>query len=63
MKVFSKQEFDAMSPYQKGYIVYMCGSRDDQPNIPEHYEPTEAEKKEFERGQLKAVLDVQDGEE
>lgn len=63
MKVLSAEDFAMLSPYGKGYAVYMFGSREDQPNVPEEYEPSEEDKAEFDRGQFQAVLDVQDSEE
>ena len=59
----TKAEFEALSPYEKGYAVYWAGHRDDQPNIPERFEPMDGDREEYERGQFAAVLDAQDSEE
>lgn len=61
--MLTKEEFEALTPFQKGYAVYMAGSRDDEPNIPANYSPIWAspqDKADFEAGQLQAVLEVQD---
>lgn len=58
MKVFTKEEFEAYTPKQKGYAVYMCGMRDDQPNIPnEHeYKPDPKDQAEFDEGIWAGIL-------
>lgn len=63
MKILSKEEFDNLTPYLKGYAVYMMGSREDQPNVPENYSPSETEKEEYEKGNFKAMLNVMDEED
>ena len=63
MKILTKEEFDNLTPYLKGFAVYMMGSREDQPNVPETYIPNEAEKEEYEKGNFKAMLNVMDCEE
>jgi hypothetical protein len=37
-----------------------AGDRDDQPNVPSTYVPSQEEREEYERGQMEAVLEVQD---
>lgn len=61
--VFSKEEFDTATAWQKGYAVYMWGARKDQPNIPKTYKPTEEEEKEFKSGGFAALLVVMETEE
>jgi hypothetical protein len=56
-------QFSALSPYGKGYAVYMLGDREDEPNVPKEWTPREDEAEEYKEGQMQAVLDVQDGEE
>ena len=37
--VISKKEFLKLTPYQRGYAVYMLGERDDQPHVPNEPNP------------------------
>ncbi len=59
----SKEFFDALSPRGKGYAVYMCGCRDDQPNIPSEFTPKPSDKDEYEGGIMEGILEMQDGSE
>lgn len=61
--MITKAEFKAMSAYEKGYAVYMAGSREDEPHVPADYKPRKEDRKEFERGQFQAMLQAQDSEE
>lgn len=64
--MLTKDEFEDLTPYERGYAVYMLGNRDDQPNVPNESNPYEIDSKEYlewERGQHMAVLHVMDGEE
>ena len=56
----TKQDWESLDPYAKGYWVYLLGARKDQPNVPESYEPTEIEAAEYHAGQQRAVQSVQD---
>ena len=58
-EIFTSEEFEALTDYQKGYVVYMMGSCDDQPNVPETYE---CDTKEYADGEFWAMLDVTDSE-
>ena len=58
--MMSKAEFDALTPREKGYAVYMAGCRDDQPNIPEEFTPAPEDKGEYDAGQFDGVLEAQD---
>lgn len=64
MKVFTKEEFEALTPKQKGYAVYMCGMRDDQPNIPNEreYKPDPKDQAEFDEGMQAGIIQAQDDE-
>ena len=53
-------EFEALTPREKGYAVYMAGCRDDQPNIPEEYTPAPEDQAEYDAGQFDGVLEAQD---
>ena len=54
------EQFDALSPRGKGYAVYMCGNREDQPNVPAEYEPAPEDREEYSAGQSAGVLEAQD---
>jgi hypothetical protein len=59
----SIEEFRMLSPVQKGYMVYMFGYRDDEPFVPKEYEPDDAERPGYERGQRMGVIEAMDSEE
>jgi hypothetical protein len=64
--MITPEQFAKLSPYARGYAVYVAGERDDQPHVPNERNPYPAgsrEATEWDRGQAQAVLDVQDGEE
>ncbi len=54
------EQFKALCPIDKGYVVYMCGCRKDQPNVPEEYEPAPEDAGEYASGQHIAIIQVQD---
>ena len=64
-KLFTKSEWDALKPYEQGYVLYMQeelpGSELKGVKCP--YVPPSEENKRFDEGSFKAMLDVQDGEE
>jgi hypothetical protein len=65
-KVISKAEFAQLSPFLRGWTVYMAGERDDQPYVPNEanpYPPLSHEASEWKRGQEKAYIEVLDSEE
>jgi len=58
--------FQTLPPRARGYVVYMLGSRDDQPNVPDESNPypvRSAEHSEWKDGAWSAYLEVLDGEE
>jgi hypothetical protein len=59
----SKELWDQMPPFQKGYAVYMFGARSDEPNVPAEYVPAEHEREQFKAGGTQAMLHCQDSEE
>jgi len=62
----TKKQFQALSPWRRGYAVYMCGSRPDEPNVPDESDPYRGGSRESRRwneGQRAAILAVIDGEE
>lgn len=64
--MLTKEEFEALSPRQRGYVVYMYGDRDDQPNVPSEscpYPPGSVEWEQYAQGMMTAVLEVQDMED
>jgi hypothetical protein len=63
--MLTKEEFDRLGPRSRGYAVYMMGSREDQPHVPDESNPFEYGSFEWEEwriGQQKAVLEAQDSE-
>lgn len=64
MEIISKEEFESATPFIKGYLVYMFGSRQDQPNIPEVYKcENPYEQYQYNQGERHAILLVQDMDE
>lgn len=37
--MITKEGFQILTPKQRGYVVYMCGARDDEPNVPDEENP------------------------
>lgn len=54
--VLSAEDFAGLSPWEKGYAVYWCGNREDQPNVPTKYDPSPDEQDEYNEGQHAAVI-------
>lgn len=64
--VMTAAQFARLAPLQRGYVVYMCGERDDQPNVPNESNPYAAGSDDaaaWDEGARRAVLDAQDSEE
>lgn len=64
--MITKDDFEALSPLQRGYAVYMLGDREDEPNVPSErnsYLSGTIEYLDWARGMTRAVLDAQDSEE
>lgn len=59
-QVVTAKQFEALGPGAKGYLVYMLGSRKDQPHVPENYRPSPGEIKQFAAGQQQAIIEAQD---
>lgn len=62
----TKEEFEALNPFDRGFAAYMLGAREDEPNVPDEENPYSPDSIEFERwdaGQEQAVLAAQDSEE
>ena len=59
----SKEVYEKLSPFKKGYVSYMEGSWNK--NIPESnpYQESDKEFHAWKDGNFQAMLDVQDGEE
>lgn len=56
-------QFLALTPWSRGYAVYMFGERDDEPNVPDEgnpYQPGTADAEAWEAGNMRAAVDVQD---
>lgn len=65
--VISKQEFEELSPYLRGYMVYMVGADTAQPYVPDETNPYEGKDKykaaEWNRGAQEAQNRTVDTEE
>ncbi|KKL64718.1 hypothetical protein LCGC14_2162170 [marine sediment metagenome] len=59
-QLITKEEFEALNLTAKGYLVYMRGNWDEQPNVPKGYEPTPEELEQYNHGQRIAIIEVQD---
>lgn len=62
-EVITAEEFAAFTPRQRGYAVYMCGSRKDQPNVPNEKNPYpngSNEWREWNSGESAGIIEVQD---
>lgn len=65
-RVVTREEFEALPPFRRGWAVYMAGERDDQPNIPNEANPYptgSVDADEWNRGQQVAMVQVLDSEE
>ena len=60
--VITTEEFIALTPYAKGYAVYMCGARANQPNVPDEYTPSSKNVEAFSRGVRAAILEITESE-
>lgn len=61
----TREEFEALPALSRGYIVYMLGARDDQPNVPDEQNPYPTgtpERDLWEQGQVRASIEVLDAE-
>ena len=61
----TKEDFEALQPHTRGYAVYMCGSRDDQPNVPDEKNPYPEGSKENEQwanGAMAACIEAQESD-
>lgn len=66
MKVISKEEFDALSPFTRGFVVYIHGAREDQPNVPDEKNPFPVDSREhidWQQGAIAAYTSTIDSEE
>ncbi len=60
------KRFSALPPRARGYAVYMMGSRDDEPHVPDEtnpYQAGSADAAAWNAGAWAAYLEVLDGEE
>lgn len=65
-KIITADEFRLLSPFNRGYTVYMCGTCNDQPNVPDEqnpYIPNTPAYKRWEEGAMLAVREAQESEE
>ncbi len=63
-EIITAAYFKKASAFDKGYMVYMLGAREDQLNVPESYTPkTEKAKKAYAKGQQNACMNTLDGDD
>lgn len=61
--VYTKEEFEALDAFTRGYVVYMAGCRDDQPNIPDEENPYSKGSDDYDLwsyGNQQAIVEAQD---
>jgi len=61
--MMTKDEFERLLSRERGYVVYMAGRRDDEPNVPNEGNPYEygtAAWESWRIGQSQAATEVQD---
>lgn len=65
MKLFTKADWDRMSPKSQGYVLYLQAALPDSElkGVTNPYFSHTKQHKDFCEGELQAVLEVQDGEE
>lgn len=63
--LITKDEFLALSPFERGYVVYWYGENPSQSNVPDEacpFEEASNEYKAWHHGNQTACLDAQDSE-
>jgi len=66
VRIYTQSEFESLTPYQRGYVVYWCGDNPKQVNVPNECNPYIEGTDDFEnwnKGQRQATQDAQDSEE
>lgn len=64
--MLTADQFVRLSPRSRGYTVYMCGVRQDEPNVPDEENPYphgSDEAEGWDLGQLEGALEAQDGDD
>lgn len=59
----TKEQFEALDPFERGYAVYMAGCREDEPYIPDENNPFcegTDDYNEWKRGQQVAYIETLD---
>lgn len=62
----SRDDFLGLRPFQRGYVVYLAGARDDEPNVPDEtnpYDAGSADAAEWDRGATTAAIHAQEAED
>lgn len=57
--MITEQDFSGLSPYHRGYVVYLCGQSASEPNVPNEanpYAPGTRNALDWVRGMTTAVL-------
>jgi len=61
--MITEKQFKSLSPKMRGYMVYMRGARDDEPNVPNEtnpFKPGSTKYILYQVGQNDAVIEAQD---
>lgn len=64
--MITRDAFLSLPPFDRRYIVYMAGARDDEPNVPDEPNPYESGSNaalEWNRGAQEAALHAQDSDD
>jgi hypothetical protein len=63
--MLTTEQFNKLTPWYRGYTVYMCGAREDQPNVPDEKNPYvkgSEDSDQWYAGAWSAYLEVLDSE-
>lgn len=61
--MFTREQFEALNPYARGYVVYLLGKDPEQPHVPDEENPYSFVSKSYRmwnKGMCKAILLAQD---
>ncbi len=61
--MIASEDFKQLSPFQRGYVTYLNGLSEDEPNVPDEvnpYPPGSGYATAWRNGQQKAMIETQD---
>lgn len=62
----TREQFESLTPRQRGYVAYMLGAREDFPGVPDEKNPYPARSKQaaqWDAGQQAAAIEAQEGDD